>query len=187
MAQAAKKWHVPTWILYGVWGIETGWGKNKNTSSAGAMGDFQFMPATARAYRYPLVNGPNDQQFAQQADAAAHYLHDEFVNHGHDWEGALRQYSGHGYGLKEVKDSSKGHPHFGSGIPGVDPAVGAVKDAAGAVAGWTDEAGKVLHVLTDRFFWLRVGQILLGVVALAFGVQMIGRQYVGGTVSKFTK
>jgi membrane-bound lytic murein transglycosylase B len=100
--QAAAKWSIPIEILTGVMGMETDYGRNITTSSAGAVGGFQFIRSTAASYGYPYTNSPNAQQQAQQADSAAHYLSDLIHQHGGDWNAALFSYSGGGYGLSQV-------------------------------------------------------------------------------------
>lgn len=65
---AAKRHGIDPSILWGLYGAETNFGKNTNSSSAGAQGPFQFMPATARAY------GIDPHNFGQAANAAAKYL-----------------------------------------------------------------------------------------------------------------
>jgi soluble lytic murein transglycosylase-like protein len=100
--RAAAKWSVPIDILIGVMGMETDYGRNIATSSAGAVGGFQFIRSTAASYGYPYTNSPNAQQQAQQTDSAAHYLSDLIHQHGGDWNAALISYSGGGYGLSQV-------------------------------------------------------------------------------------
>jgi hypothetical protein len=106
---AAKKWNVPVGTLAGVYGIETAFGTNHNTSTAGAVGDFQFLPSTAKSYAYPTVNDPNAAQFGAQASGAAHYLSDLFHQTG-SWDTALQHYSGGGYGLAEVNAKAAATP-----------------------------------------------------------------------------
>lgn len=94
---AARKYSVPYPVLAGVYGVETTYGYGTGTgktSSAGAIGPFQFMPGTAPQYGYPLTNTPNDAQFQQQADAAASYLakHHNSSN-GTDWTDAVIAYN----------------------------------------------------------------------------------------------
>jgi hypothetical protein len=106
-AAAAKKYHVPYWLLWGVKVIETG---PKGTgigavSSAGAEGPFQFIPETAAAYHV------NVNSFQSSANGAAHYLHDLYKQYG-NWNDALAHYSGGGYGLSTVK-----HETAASGVP----------------------------------------------------------------------
>lgn len=52
----------------GLYGTETGFGKNVTTSSAGAVGPFQFEPATAKSM------GVNPYDFKSAAEGAARYL-----------------------------------------------------------------------------------------------------------------
>jgi len=44
--EAGKRYHVPWEVLAAINSIETNYGRNLNTSSAGAIGWMQFMPAT---------------------------------------------------------------------------------------------------------------------------------------------
>lgn len=174
--QAAVRWGVPAWILYGVWGIETDFGRNVATSSAGAVGDFQFIPTTAAAYKYPLTNHPDPTQFGQQADAAAHYLHDLFKSTG-SWDAALQGYSGGGYGLADVKvKAQKGggtlSPTFGNDV--VSNTVGGVINAIGSglsgLAGIASAIGTIVGDLTDPHFWLRLVMGAGAILLLMFGL-----------------
>lgn len=65
---AADRWNIAPRILYGLWGAETNFGRNTGPSSAGALGDFQFMPETARGM------GVNPHNFRSAAFGAARYL-----------------------------------------------------------------------------------------------------------------
>lgn len=98
----ANKYKIPYGILAGVYGAETDFGNNVATSSANAVGPFQFIPSTAASYNYPLTNSPTPQQFAQQTDAAGRYLSDLYHQHGGNWDAALQAYSVGGYGLAHV-------------------------------------------------------------------------------------
>lgn len=109
IAQAASKFGIPIQILLGVFGIETSFGSNITTSSAGAIGPFQFLPSTASQYGYPLTNTPTSAQFAQQADAAAQYLSALYKQTG-NWNTALEHYSGGGYGLAQVNATATKAP-----------------------------------------------------------------------------
>jgi murein DD-endopeptidase MepM/ murein hydrolase activator NlpD len=69
--RAARREGIDPSILYGLWGAESGFnpgGGSSPTSSAGAQGPFQFMPATAQSYGIDPLN------FKQAAFAAAKYL-----------------------------------------------------------------------------------------------------------------
>src|SRR5947209_12551108 len=71
----ATRWKISPDYLWGIFGVETSYGTQISVSTTGARGPFQFEPATARQYRYPL--GINEHSitnwgaFTQQADAAA--------------------------------------------------------------------------------------------------------------------
>jgi hypothetical protein len=102
LAAAARKWHVPLWVLYGVWGIESTFGEDpaaQHPNSAEAEGDFQFIPGTAAAY------GVNVNSFASSANGAAHYLHDLKKERG-SWAAAIEGYGG-GYTAADVKAMAK--------------------------------------------------------------------------------
>ncbi len=68
VTQAAQHYGIDPKILWGLYGTETSFGKNVSTSSAGAVGPFQFEPATARAM------GVNPNDFRSAAFGAARYL-----------------------------------------------------------------------------------------------------------------
>jgi hypothetical protein len=73
---AAKRFHVPWEILAASNWIETDYGANLNTSSAGAMGWMQFMPGTWQRYGV-AVDGRSQPDPYNPRDAifsAAHYL-----------------------------------------------------------------------------------------------------------------
>lgn len=74
LAGVATKYGIPLQALLGIYGTETAFGRNVTTSSAGAVGPFQFIPSTAAQYGYPQTNTPSLAQFAQQADAWGRYL-----------------------------------------------------------------------------------------------------------------
>jgi hypothetical protein len=68
VTQAARKYGVDPKILWGLYGTETNFGKNRSTSSAGAVGPFQFLPSTAKGM------GVNPYDFKSAAYGAAKYL-----------------------------------------------------------------------------------------------------------------
>lgn len=107
----ARRFGLDPNTLWGVYGTETTYGKNISTSSAGAMGAFQFIPETAKTYGYPLTNHPNQRQFEAQTEAAARYLSVLIrENHG-NVDAAVAQYSGHtpGYAQKVASHGSEAH------------------------------------------------------------------------------
>jgi hypothetical protein len=176
---AADKWHVPRWILWGVYGIETSFGSNIATSPTGAVGAFQFEPATAAGYGYPMTNTPTAAQFAQQADAAAHYLHDLLARTG-SWERALNSYSGAdaahgGYGVAKVKATATGKQSKAFDAPTRPGTIArGVQDAAGALS----IPGKFYGLITNPRTWLRLAEMILGIALLLMGL----KSFTGGAV-----
>ena len=71
IATVAAKYGLSPQTLMGVYGTETGYGSNQNTSSAGAVGPFQFLPSTGATYG---LNASNIKQFGPELIAAAEYL-----------------------------------------------------------------------------------------------------------------
>jgi hypothetical protein len=69
ITQAANAHGIPPALLWGVFGTETGFGADDKTSSAGAEGDLQLEPSTARSLG---VKNPNN--FVEAANGAAKYL-----------------------------------------------------------------------------------------------------------------
>lgn len=76
--KASERWKINPAYLWGIYGVETSFGSKIDVSSTGARGPFQFEPATAKEYGYPL--GVNEHgitnwgAFQAQANAAAHFL-----------------------------------------------------------------------------------------------------------------
>jgi len=66
--EAAQRAGINPAVLWGVFGTETNFGRNTSTSSAGAVGPFQFLPGTARSL------GINPLDFRSAAFGAAKYL-----------------------------------------------------------------------------------------------------------------
>jgi hypothetical protein len=174
MQFAADKYHIPLWVLEGVYAIETSSGSNIATSSAGAQGAFQFIPSTARQYNYPLTNNVDNVTFGQQADAAAHYLSDLFHGHGGNWDAALHAYSGGGYGESQVQ-SKAGGKIAGSDVNPNSP-VGAAAGAVGAVGDVATSVGNIATLLTSTEFWLRLGEAIAGIILIYLGLRALTGQ-----------
>lgn len=117
--EAAKKYGVAPGVLWGVYGNETSYGTNIATSSAGAMGAFQFIPSTAKEYGYPMTNTPNAAQFQKQAEAAARYMSVLIKQYHGNVSAALEAYSGNtpGYAKKALSNQYQ----YGTGhLPGIE-------------------------------------------------------------------
>ena len=178
---AAQHYGIPSSILKGVFGMETNYGQNVATSSAGAKGAFQFIQSTAKQYNYPWTNDTGPGTFSQQADAAAHYLSDLVKQHGGNWDAALKAYSGGGYGLPQVQAKSGGKLS-GSDLTG--PAA-AVAGAVSTVTGAASTVGDLIGMVTSGAFWLRVLEVIAGVALLIMGLMSLsGRTTTPVTVAK---
>ncbi|KVX53321.1 transglycosylase SLT domain-containing protein [Burkholderia cepacia] len=82
-----SQYGLPRGLLDSVWAVESGRGANM-LSPAGAMGHFQFMPATAKQYG---LSDPGDLQ--QSATAAARMYSDLLKANGGDLDRALAAYN----------------------------------------------------------------------------------------------
>jgi murein DD-endopeptidase MepM/ murein hydrolase activator NlpD len=73
---AGRQYHIPWQVLAAINGIETDYGRNLNTSSAGAIGWMQFMPATWSEYAVsvPGQGAPSPYDPRAAIFAAAHLL-----------------------------------------------------------------------------------------------------------------
>lgn len=100
-AQLEKQFGLPPGLLDSIWDAESGRGWNKGPSRAGAMGDFQFMPETAKEY------GVDVNSFESSARGAAKKLANLLKWAGGDLDKAVA-----GYNLGEgnyAKYSKKGY------------------------------------------------------------------------------
>ena len=159
-------------------GVETDFGRNVKTSSAGAVGPFQFEPDTARAYGYPLTNNPNRAQFLLQANAAAKYLSKLIKDNHGDVQAALSQYGGGNPGYYDTlknklkqsgTDVSQGS--ISTPLDNVDPT---------KILDWTKQLGTLLGKLNDPAFWRNVGKLFIGMVFLFIGINYA----TGGAITK---
>jgi len=87
LSQIEKQYGLPSGLLYGQWGQESGYGAQM-TSPKGAQGHFQFMPSTAKEFG---LRDPND--FRQSADAAARKMQGLIKRYGGDVNMALAAYN----------------------------------------------------------------------------------------------
>lgn len=165
LQQSAEKYGIPYNILAGVFGMETDFGQNIATSSAGAMGAFQFIPPTAKAYNYPLTNNPSAAQFRQQSDSAAHYLSDLYKEKG-NWDDALHGYSGGGYGLAEVTKKA-------GGISSTPILPDGVHDAVDAVTNAVNLPQRFYDLITDIAVWIRLFEAVFGGLLVYFGLKQL--------------
>lgn len=105
IANAVSAYSVPIQVFMGMYNNETTLGTLRNADGsiqtspppANAIGPFQMEPDTAHTYGYPLTSTPNSSDFIKQANGAAHYLHDiyvDFVPSAKSWVNALAGYNG---------------------------------------------------------------------------------------------
>ena len=95
VSRIAEQYGLSPHTLWGIYGTETSYGSNITTSSTGAKGGFQFEPATAKAYGYPLTNHPNSKQFEEQATATARYIQANKQKYGSEAKAVEAYYAGH--------------------------------------------------------------------------------------------
>lgn len=76
----------------------------------------------------------------------------------------------------------------GSAIPGVDETVQGASDAASVVPRFLNSLGSAIF---SKDWWIRAGLVLLGIIALAFGIYLLGREFVtsqaGGIIGSALK
>lgn len=89
------QYSLPTGILDSIRNTESSGGKYR-LSDAGALGDFQFLPSTAKAY------GINPLDPSQAADGAARMLSDLGRQYKGNWQAAIAHYNGGGAAGKAV-------------------------------------------------------------------------------------
>jgi hypothetical protein len=184
LVSAAHKAGIPVSVLVGVYGMESTFGSSHATSSAGAVGPFQFLPSTAAGRGYPLTNTPTAAQFGQQADAAAAYLAQLYKGHANNWDAALKAYSGGGYGQVDVAKKALKAPldlldavlqqgiSQGTGdtsITGGTPATKATQQVAGAAS----QVGDLIGMVTSAAFWIRVLEVIAGAALIAMGLRTL--------------
>jgi hypothetical protein len=118
---AAEKYRIPWTLLAGIGMAETGHGRNNQTSSAGAQGLMQFMPATFAAMG---VDGNGDGRADIHSDAdsvfsAANYLTQSGVKAGR--AGARRALFAYNHVTWYVNDVLYYAHHYGGGTVLGDP------------------------------------------------------------------
>ena len=187
----AAKYNIPLQSLLGIYGQETNFGQNVTASSTGAIGPFQFEPATARQYGYPLTNTPTLAQFTQQADAWGRFLvANNPSKSATGWAPAM----GGGYTEKQAESTLAHIPSalkdavgqavvsasgvLSPGAPGqtnTGPA-GAISSAASAAGDVGTAVGNIASLVTSTSFWLRIGEGILGILMLYLGLHALTGQ-----------
>lgn len=177
--EAANKYHLPGQLLWGIFGIETSHGADIKTSSTGAMGAFQFEPATAKEYNYPLTNTPNEQQFKEQAEAAAHYLSDSIgglktARTPANLEKAVKIYNSgsptKGYTLKEVLAHAGSMANiFSTEAEGYSEQ--AKLESEGGSTNPLEGIEQFFEALAQTSTWVRIGKGVAGLILIYMGLR----------------
>lgn len=173
MNSAAAKHNVPPWILWGVFGAESSYGKSSNWFGLGTSGG---VPRS--------TNGPNGSPtFAGDADIAAATLARLLHGSNGNLEKALAAYSGNGYAKVGAGHGYKSGTAYIAGLASKAPlkinvptnwfqdiAAGPTGDTiAGTLKALATPAEIMAYVVThlaDPHFWLRVLEVVGGFVAL---------------------
>jgi hypothetical protein len=188
LVSVSQKYQIPLSALLGIYGQETGFGSNSSTSSAGAMGPFQFIPSTAAQYGYPLVNDPSLAQFTQQADALGRYLIAGNPNRDPaGWAPAMRG----GYNETQAEANlvhipgalknalvsiiGKNYLNDGKPIPGttITPGPGTFGSITAPFASVADAVGAIASLVTSTDFWLRLGEGIAAMALLYLGLHAL--------------
>lgn len=108
LVQLEHDYKLPSGSLTAIYGNESSFGKNSRMSSAGALGPFQLMPATASRY------GVTDRNsFQQESTAAAKYLRDLTEMFHGDLRKALAAYNwGEGNLKKDIRTHGAAWENF---------------------------------------------------------------------------
>ena len=113
-ARLEKQFGLPAGLLDRMWAKESGRGANL-ISPAGAKGDFQFMPGTAKQY------GVDTDSLASSASGAARYVSDLLKKYGGDVPKALAGYNWgpnnvDKYGLDRAPSETRDYMHLADGL-----------------------------------------------------------------------
>lgn len=92
-----RKYGLPHGMLDAMWAQESSRGKNARPSSAGALGEFQIMPAVARA------EGVDPNDFKQSADYAARRMSDNLHKYHGSWAASLADYNWGGGNVRKAQ------------------------------------------------------------------------------------
>jgi hypothetical protein len=202
IAEAARRWGVPLWVLVGVKLMETG-------NDLSAANPFQFEPGTARSAGVKDVNNLHES-----ANGAARLLASYHRKYG-SWNAAFEAYNGgegavgggYAYTAKDVKaklhefggdelTSTRKFASFGGdvlgllgeifkpgapGQPGGDTgglelgkkAEGAAGSTIGGIGSALGSVGDFFAILTDGQTWIRILETLAGAILLYIGLRSL--------------
>ena len=113
LASLDRHYGLPSGTLWSIYGAESSYGKNAGPSSAGALGPFQLMPATAAS-----LGVKNPMDFAQSAIGAAKLMHQNMMRF-HDIKKAVAAYNSRPSTVAAAVAASaaKGSSNWMAGLP----------------------------------------------------------------------
>lgn len=184
ISNAIAAYSIPVQVFMGMYNNETRLGTLRNpdgsiqTSPADAIGPFQMIPTTAASYDYPLTSTPNSAEFTRQANGAAHYLHNiyvDFVPSVKNWTNTLAGYNGGQGNYAGSEEQAYGRQAMAFQIPavwkanlsgnftsGLGPATpGGTANAGGTGALLNDSSGFQVGDPTnpDEDFWTALNRL----------------------------
>jgi hypothetical protein len=145
VSEAASKQGVPFWVLWGVYGAESSWGRGGSNW-------------------FGLVAVPRTGSFAGDAQASASTLKRLYGEHG-TWEGAIRAYSGNEYGVNHVRQLAA---QEGASTPTPEASSSASSTSS---AGGKEGLGEWLANLTEKAV-LYVGFVAAGGLLILYGTKV---------------
>lgn len=182
MNDASRYYKIPPWILPGIYGAESSFGKTTTNW-------------------FGLVDVPRTGTFSGDAHTAAKTIAALIKKHKGNVNAALEEYNqGPGGVGKDQKyiQSVRNSFHLWrtnkGGVRSVNLPTNPVQDAAASPAGdvvagaltaaaWPIELGKLLSKLNDPAFWRNAGKLLLGLAIIALGFHYVS----GGAVGRGAK
>lgn len=186
--RAARAWGVPPRILWGVYGAESTWGTNGTNYFGLIFPEYDGVAVTS------TQNLPQNAAVASRLLAKLH-------NETGSWEGALRKYSGGGYGLAHAEELGRGGSAQGAQFvslwetlgklplietlnpknwlnpKGPPPVLEKEKERVEKGASFgvdaIEKAGEVLDVLLQGSTWVRIGEIIAGAILIYMGLKAL--------------
>lgn len=150
---AANTYGVPAQLFVQQIGQESSFNPNAYNSASGATGIAQFLPSTAADF------GINPMDPTQSLNAAAQY-DAQLYNKTGSWDAALQSYSGGSYGAA---------PDL-SGVQLIGGSGGGITGGSGGTS-----SSNPFTLATSGSTWARIGLVVVGMIVLAAGLFMLGR------------
>lgn len=183
MNNTARRYGIPAWMLWGVFGAESSFGKKSDNWFGLTSVPRSSYGVDAQGHRYDSGGKPTFSGDADQAAATLQRLLK--ANHGNT-EQALQAYSGNGYAnvakqhnlgsatayIMQLAHQAPTHVNVPeSTIQKI--AAGPVGDAVAAATSPFAALGRIADLITSTEFWVRLGEGLLGVLLLLMGLRSL--------------